>query len=81
MALFKIPFKSFKQLSTVQLIVLYYVSAILISTAILLFPPFLMPGVNVSLLDTFYLKEKTKVKCKKRKKKHYLCYNKHMENF
>ena len=54
MALFKIPFKSFKQLSTVQLIVLYYVSAILISTAILLFPPFLMPGVNVSLLDTFF---------------------------
>ncbi|GEM01923.1 Trk-type K+ transport system, membrane component [Halolactibacillus halophilus] len=54
MALFKIPFKSFKQLSSVQLIVLYYVSAILISTAILLFPPFLMPGVNVSLLDTLF---------------------------
>ena len=54
MALLKKPLKGVKQLSTVQLIVLYYLIAILISTAILLFPPFLMPGVNVSLLDTFF---------------------------
>lgn len=54
MALYKFPLKGIKHLSTVQLIVIYYLFAIFVSTAILLFPPFLMPGVEVSLLDTLF---------------------------
>ncbi|MBM7542295.1 TrkH family potassium uptake protein [Amphibacillus cookii] len=54
MSLFKTSFRGLKQLSTVQLIVFFYASAILISTFILSMPFFLRPGITISFIDTLF---------------------------
>lgn len=46
--------KAAKQLSTVQMIVLFYLTAIAISTIIISLPIFLQPGVQVSLIDRLF---------------------------
>ncbi|PXW91066.1 Trk-type K+ transport system membrane component [Streptohalobacillus salinus] len=54
MPLFKVSIGKFKQLSSVQSIVLFYVTAIMVSTIILSMPFFLREGVSVSLIDTMF---------------------------
>ncbi|WP_112179814.1 MULTISPECIES: TrkH family potassium uptake protein [Paraliobacillus] len=54
MQLFSKPFKITKQLSTVQLIVLFYVSAVAFSTLLLSFSFFKEDGITLSFIDTLF---------------------------
>lgn len=54
MGLFKRQFRVLRQLSTVQMIVLFYLTAIVVSTIILSMPFFLQPGASISTIDTVF---------------------------